>query len=193
MVRPATCLSTLLAYVVIDDEINGAGTIDTASRAVIANITVGKFPSSVAFSPDGTFAYVTNEGSDTVSVINAAFRVVSVIINVDKEPNDVTFSPDGTSAYVTHYQSNNVSVINTAFHNVTYNIRTTYAVAFSPNGKFAYVTNFYGGFVSVINTTSSIVTAKLLMVGILSRAWPSARALSSNVKKQYISSNIPTF
>ena len=33
-------------------------------------ITVGDGPSGVAFSPDGTTAYVTNQGDDTVSVLN---------------------------------------------------------------------------------------------------------------------------
>ena len=33
-------------------------------------IPVGAQPTRVAFSPDGTRAYVTNEGSNTVSVIN---------------------------------------------------------------------------------------------------------------------------
>ncbi|MBA2606581.1 MAG: hypothetical protein H0U96_06915, partial [Acidobacteria bacterium] len=44
--------------------------LDTATNSVIATIPVGLRPYRVAFTPDGTRAYVPNASSDNVSVIN---------------------------------------------------------------------------------------------------------------------------
>jgi DNA-binding beta-propeller fold protein YncE len=43
--------------------------ISTATNNVIKTVDVGFLPHSIAISPDGTRAYVTNGGSDTVSVL----------------------------------------------------------------------------------------------------------------------------
>ncbi len=51
--------------------------IDTATNTVTATITVGNGPRSVAITPDGALAYVTNFGADTVSVIDTATNTVT--------------------------------------------------------------------------------------------------------------------
>jgi DNA-binding beta-propeller fold protein YncE len=43
--------------------------IDTRSNVVAATIGVGTYPEGVAVSPDGRRAYVTNNGSGTLSVL----------------------------------------------------------------------------------------------------------------------------
>jgi YVTN family beta-propeller protein len=43
--------------------------ISTATNNVIKTVDVGFLPHSIAISPDGTRAYVTNGGSDSVSVL----------------------------------------------------------------------------------------------------------------------------
>jgi YVTN family beta-propeller protein len=65
----------------------------------------------VAFSPDGTQAYVTNSNDDTVSVITVATGDVTDTIVVGDAPHSVAFSPDGTQAYVTNSNDDTVSVI----------------------------------------------------------------------------------
>lgn len=45
--------------------------IDTATLKVVATIPVEKNPRDIIWAPDGRFAYVVNEGSNTVSVIDA--------------------------------------------------------------------------------------------------------------------------
>jgi len=44
--------------------------ISTATNQIIANVLVGPNPNDVAFSPDSSKAFVTNEGNTTVSVIS---------------------------------------------------------------------------------------------------------------------------
>ena len=113
----------------------------------------------MAFSPDGTRAYVTNEGvSSTVSVINTATNTVTGTIPVGDGPVGVAFSPvtGATRAYVANYHANTVSVINTATNTVinTVNVGThPVGLAVSPGtGTRAYVTNRVANTVSVINT-----------------------------------------
>ena len=64
-------------------------------------------------------AYVTNAGSDTVSVIDTATNTVTATIPVGSTPVRAAVTPDGTRAYVTNAGSDTVSVIDTATNTVT--------------------------------------------------------------------------
>ena len=50
--------------------------IDTAARKVVATVAVGRDPVDVAITPNGAFAFVTNEADNTVSVIATATNTV---------------------------------------------------------------------------------------------------------------------
>src|SRR6266478_4562418 len=65
-----------------------------------------------------TRAYVTNSGSNTVSVIDTATNLVVSTIPVGKVPDGVAITPDGTRAYVTDAGSSTVSVIDIATNTV---------------------------------------------------------------------------
>ena len=65
------------------------------------------------------FAYVVNNGDNTVSVIDTATNtVVGTPIQVGDSPSLVAVAADGKHAYVTNLASNNVSVIDTASNTV---------------------------------------------------------------------------
>ena len=74
----------------------GSGTvtkIDTATNEVtIAPIKVGNAPSSIAISPDGKYAYVTNTAGNTVSVITCPDNAVKTIAGVGSSPTDVVLT-----------------------------------------------------------------------------------------------------
>jgi YVTN family beta-propeller protein len=93
-------------------------------------VTVGPSPVGVAITPDGAFAYVTNAGSDTVSVIDTATNTVTTTVTVGSGPGGVAITPDGAFAYATNVNSGNVSVIDTASNTVT----TTVPVGSYPIG-----------------------------------------------------------
>jgi YVTN family beta-propeller protein len=65
----------------------------------------------VAVSPDGRRAYVTNNASNTVSVIDTGGGAVTATIPVGARPVGVAVSPDGRHAYITNAASDTVSVI----------------------------------------------------------------------------------
>jgi YVTN family beta-propeller protein len=119
--------------------------IDIARNKVVATIPVGQFPSGVAITPDGTHAYVANQGDGTVSVIDTANNNVVATLPVGAGPVDVAITSDGTHpshddrlhqplAYVTNSVDNTVSVIDTSSSKVVATIPVgtgPFAVAFA--------------------------------------------------------------
>lgn len=129
---------------------------------MINTILVGTRPFAVAFSPDGTRAYVANSSSDTVSVIDTTSNTVTATIAVGDAPIALAVTPDGTRVYVANQRSHNVSVINTADNTVITTVAVGFfpsGVAITPNGASVYVTNQGSGNVSVISTATNTVTA----------------------------------
>ena len=64
------------------------------------------------------FAYITNEGSATVSVIDTATNTVVATVPVGSSLIGVAVTPDGAFVYVTNTGSGTVSVIATATNTV---------------------------------------------------------------------------
>jgi YVTN family beta-propeller protein len=109
-------------------------------------------------------AYITNFGSNTVSVINTATNTVTATIPVGVEPHGVAVPPDGNRVYVTNAGSNSVSVFATATNTVTATIPVgvrPIGVAVPPDGTTVYVTNAVSNSVSVIDTTTNTVSATI--------------------------------
>ncbi|MCL5786760.1 MAG: YncE family protein [Candidatus Marsarchaeota archaeon] len=125
-------------------------------------------PSAVAFSPSGTYAYVTNAYASNVVIINTATNtVVNSITSGFNTPYGVSFSPSGTYAYVSNYNGNNVVIVNTASNTVVNSITLGFSdpqgVAFSPSGTYAYVTNSGSNNVVIVNTASNTVVNSITL------------------------------
>ena len=86
--------------------------IATASNTVVATVTIGTNPEIVAITPDGSYAYVANQGSNTASVIATASNTVVKSVTVGNNPRGVAITPNGLRAYVANYLSYTVSLIN---------------------------------------------------------------------------------
>lgn len=132
-----------------------------ATAAVTADLSQ---PFDVAITPSGEYAYVTNGGSNSVSVINTATNTVTSTVPVGVAPFAVAIIPDGQYAYVTNGGSASVSVIATATNTVAATINVgigPYGVAISPDDAYAYVTNFGTSTVSVVSTALNMVVATI--------------------------------
>ena len=103
--------------------------ISTATNTVVNTIAVGATPITVAITPNGTSAYVPNDGSNNVSVINTASNTVTATIAVQANPRGVAITPGGAFAYVSNRMANTVSVVNTATNSV---VATVMGVALFP-------------------------------------------------------------
>jgi len=120
------------------------------------------FLSGVVVANAAPFAYITNWGGNTVSVIDTATHTVIVIVPVGSNPHGVAIHPDGTKVYVTNFGSNTVSVIDTATHTVIATVTVgsgPIGVAIHPDGSTVYVANEVSNTVSIIDTASNTVTA----------------------------------
>lgn len=80
----------------------------------VGSFAAGSFTESVAYSPNGKFAAVTNAGSNTVTVysVNTLSGVLTTIqtIGAGSNPDSIAFSPNGEFAIVANEDSSNVSV-----------------------------------------------------------------------------------
>ena len=139
-------------------------TASTTAQAdsVDATITVGTTPYDVAINPSGTFAYVSNYGSDTVSKIDLATNTVAATIIVGDGPWGLAINPLGTFAYVSNDLNGTVSKIDLATNTVVTTITVEqwpWYVGINPAGTFAYVTNRSNNIVSKIDLATNAVTS----------------------------------
>lgn len=104
------------------------------------------------------FAYVTNAGSDTFSVIDIDRNVVATTIQVGSSPQGVAFNKAGTRVYVANAGSNSVSVIDGANNSVIATIPVGVepsGVAVNAAGTRSYVANDVSNNVTVIDAESN--------------------------------------
>ncbi len=112
------------------------------------------------------FAYVTNGGSNNVSVIDTATNTVVATVAVGNLPFGVAITPDAALAYVVNVFTSNVSVIDTATNTVVATVAvgsSPFGVAITPDGALAYVANVDSANVSVIDTATNTVVATVLV------------------------------
>lgn len=148
--------------------LGGVVAMPPSAGAAPATIGVGSFPRGVAFSPDGSFAYVTNSGSDSVSRIRTADGTVTATVAVGDTPWDVAISPDGLFAYVTSIGTGSVWRIRTSDDTVTASVPLgggPLGVAIAPDGSFALVGEVGTNRVSRIRTSDNTVVATAAIGG----------------------------
>ncbi|MGA8181467.1 MAG: YncE family protein [Desulfobacterales bacterium] len=134
---------------------------DTYPNTVIGTIPVGTKPyGGIALSPDGQFAYATNYGDGTVSVIKTADKTVMDTISVGPQPFGVAMSPNGDYAYVSNYGSNSISIIRTSDNSVEGPFpagQGPFGISMTHDGMYAYVNDYGTGTVSVLDTSDNSI------------------------------------
>lgn len=160
---------------------------NSMNNTVVATINTGISPTSIAITPNGRVAYVTNSnnfdvtGQDSISVLNLRNNTLTQTINDVSfdQPSSVTLNAAGTRAYVTNSNSTTVSVIDTSTNQVT-NVITGFnnpsAFAITPSGRFAYVSNFGTNTISMVDLNTNMIVGSPITVG----QAPTALAVSPN-------------
>jgi len=108
--------------------------------------------------------YITNEGSNSVSVIDPSTNTVVETVPVGSDPVQAVLSPNGTAAYVLNIGAGTVSVVNTSTNSVTATLRVGLLpghAAVAPDGSSVYITNTGSNSVSVISTATRSVVATI--------------------------------
>ncbi|MDP1609340.1 MAG: YncE family protein [Chlamydiales bacterium] len=123
---------------------------------------------SIAISPNGEFAYITNGTRGTLNILDISTNSLVHTTGVFSSPQGIAFSPDSAFAYVADTLGNQVYRIDTS----TYTITTPFTgvtfsepvqIAITSDGFFAYVTNLQplSSKVSVLNLTDNTETAAI--------------------------------
>jgi YVTN family beta-propeller protein len=154
------------SFAYVADEGSGTVTpIAVATNTPGTPITVGRFPSGIAITPNGQTAFVANYGSGTVTPITVATNTADTPINVGTHPVAIAITPNGLTAYVVNYGSYNVTPITIATNTAGTPINVgdgPDGIAITPNGLTAYVTNSESGNVTPItmatNTAGTPIT-----------------------------------
>jgi len=116
----------------------------------IETVTVGKQPSGIDISPDGTLALVAHRADNSIGVITIDGRDVKLVDTVEMGDSisHVAFSPDGRRAVATKVSAHKVSILTVGGdHKVTYtklDLPTGHFpinVAVTPDGKIALTTD----------------------------------------------------
>jgi YVTN family beta-propeller protein len=165
----AASASAAQLAVVGERDSNQVSFVNAATNKLVGGpVEAGQGPTSVAITPDGKFAYVTDVFGKSVSVIETGLRRNVATIEVGANPFGIAITPDGKYAYVADSGSDEVTVISTATKKVVKSIPVgsePLGVAISPTGKFAYVTDFSDDAVEVINTETMTVSGQPIEVG----------------------------
>ena len=165
--------------------------MDTSNNTIIKTININGSPRDIAISPDGKYAYVTNNTGNKVAVIDTGSYNVLTQVPVDISPAGIAITPDGKRVYVANNGGSTVSVIDTTTNTVikTVNVGAQpFGIAASPDGREVCVTNNAGASVSTIDVaTNSVINT------ISTRASPGGIAIYSKPAQPIISPNIVSF
>lgn len=92
--------------------------INTERNTVAATIPLHRHPVSIDLDHNGNFAYVANEGSNTISVVNLQTRREVAVIGVGEKPSDARIAPDDKAIVVANNGGNSVSIVDPAAQRV---------------------------------------------------------------------------
>ncbi len=159
--------------------------------AVTASIPVGSQPRGIVFSGDGSTAYATESGADSVSVIDTASAGVVARIPIAGSPQYAGLTPDNRRLYVSVKGQNSaggsVAVVDVAARAVMTTIPVAaqpFIVTVTPDGSRVYLTNYTATNLTVIDTATNAVTAT-----IPSRPTPHAIAFLQDGSRAYVANH----
>jgi YVTN family beta-propeller protein len=118
----------------------------STSLTLVKTLPTGKTPREVCVSPDGTRAYVTNQGATSITVVDLdAAAILATISNPElKAPDGCVVSPDSRKLYVAAAGKDSVFVIATDTNEIVKEIPVKLHVlrrlTFSPDGTKLYLT-----------------------------------------------------
>ena len=163
---------------------------DAATGKIVKKIGVDVSPYDLQFSEDGSTLYVSNWGSDSISVIDVAAAKVVATIPTGRNPNDMELGADGR-LYVSNGNENTVTVIDTRKRQAieTINVGPTARApqGSTPNGltldrknNMLFVANADNNSVAVVNVHEA---GESHVMGFMPAGWyPSALLLTSKLK-----------
>lgn len=115
-------------------------------------------------------AYVTNEGSDTLSVIDRSLDRVVAVLAVGRSPRGIAISRDTTRAFVVNSRDNTLAVVDITSNRVIHTTNLELGagasdIVVTPDGRTLYVSNTQLNSVSAIDA-QNFQTLRTVPVGV---------------------------
>ncbi len=160
-----------LIYVAIPS-LNEVVALDTGTGALEATISLGiSEPEYLVYVPTDNYMWVTDRGSNSVTVINSSLNQDAGGNTVGSNPIGIAYDPVNKDIYTANYGSENITGINT-ISGITSTIsvpgQKVEGVTYDPINNLLYSTDYYnmntlsaGNTVSVINTTTDSVVGTI--------------------------------
>jgi YVTN family beta-propeller protein len=159
----------------------------------ITTITVGDAPRDVHLVESRNLLFVTNQLSNSVSIINTTSNEVINEVTVQNTPIESVYVPSTKLLYVTSNAGDTVSVIDiaeplTASVSATITVQTLpFNIDYSSANKQVYVSNSFGNSVSVIDADSAnIGTFNTVVKTIPVGAFPTGLDVNDSTNKIYV-------
>jgi YVTN family beta-propeller protein len=129
-------------------------------------ISVENFPYAIDSNILNNRVYVTNRGSNSVSVIDGSTNSILYNISVEKSPVGIAVNPSASWIYVTNLDSRSISVIDGITNTVDKTIRLgpegiPYGIAVNPLTNRVYVTDIGSNSVHVIDGVTNEVISSI--------------------------------
>lgn len=150
---------------------------------IIAEIPVGTDPRHIAFTLDGSKAYVTNYAFGTVSVIDTKTHAVVKTITGFSQPYRLTLHPDGSRLFVGSIGAKAISVVNVATDTIVQTIpdfNRIYGIAFNKSGSKVYVSCNLDAFVYIHDSESGTRLSSLKVL------YPQGLAFTPDFTRLYV-------
>jgi YVTN family beta-propeller protein len=143
--------------------INGNSSI--YSVVFYKNITYVPLGSGMAISPNGTYAYVVETGSNEILKVNLVSGISVGDITSVTEPSAIAITPNGSYALVTSLHNDSVLMVNLVTGNIVkspnaYNL-PSYGIAISPSGAYAYMTLLDESHVAKLNISGGYLAGNI--------------------------------
>ena len=163
------------------EKITSSNKIDDGSSKNM--VTRNNSPTSIIVNANNERVYVTNGGTDTVTVIDAKTNKILENIRVGSIPRDIAINNKTNKIYVANRDSNSLSVIDAVSNKIIDTIVTNdpQGLAIDENMNIIYVSNSLFNFVSVIDCYENKVLA-IIPVG----NYPSGIAINHKTNKIYV-------
>lgn len=123
---------------------SGVTVIDTEGPSVVRSIPTGRGHHEIAFSPDDRFAFVTNQGDGTLSVVDIRTLERIKQIDIGSRPVSIAYSPAGRAAYVVNQADGTIAAVDGERLEVIARIQAEPGlgqIKMAPGGRLAFVVN----------------------------------------------------
>ena len=188
---------TTRVYVTHNDGSGLVSVLDTASKSIVATVSVGQNPTSMAVTLDGTRVYVAGSGG-FISEIDATSNTLTALFATDPGlvNNQIAVDPTGTRLYAAFSFSSELRVIDIPSRSIVARVTLSQVgvgggpsgVAVNLLGTRAYVASETGGqgFVSVVDTATNAVVATVPVGDSAHFSFPYGLAVSRDSSQVYV-------